>query len=99
MQDLGNFTQNCLFHFSAIYGDWNGEWVDERSVKIESFKKKKSWEFNIFVSIMGSSSLRATDKKSQARIVAEEQWLQFGQEMGIPAHIFRLGGIYGPGRR
>lgn len=34
-----------------------------------------------------------------ARLAAEEQWLCFGQNLGIAAHVFRLGGIYGPGRR
>ncbi|XP_047938987.1 protein YeeZ isoform X3 [Salvia hispanica] len=35
---------------------------------------------------------------ARARLAAEEQWLCFGQNLGIAAHVFRLGGIYGPGR-
>ena len=33
-----------------------------------------------------------------ARVLAEKQWLALGQETGLPVHIFRLAGIYGPGR-
>jgi nucleoside-diphosphate-sugar epimerase len=32
------------------------------------------------------------------RVVAEQDWLAFGEEIGVPAHVFRLAGIYGPGR-
>jgi nucleoside-diphosphate-sugar epimerase len=30
--------------------------------------------------------------------LTEAQWLELGRETGAPAHIFRLPGIYGPGR-
>jgi nucleoside-diphosphate-sugar epimerase len=33
-----------------------------------------------------------------ARLKAEDQWLSLNQESGLPVHIFRLSGIYGPGR-
>jgi nucleoside-diphosphate-sugar epimerase len=36
--------------------------------------------------------------RTKARVVAEEQWLEFGREVGCPVQIFRLAGIYGPGR-
>jgi nucleoside-diphosphate-sugar epimerase len=36
--------------------------------------------------------------RTEARVEAEEAWLQFGEETGIPTHVFRLAGIYGPGR-
>jgi nucleoside-diphosphate-sugar epimerase len=36
---------------------------------------------------------------SRQRLVAENQWLALGQRLGIPAHVFRLPGIYGPGGR
>ena len=29
---------------------------------------------------------------------AEQAWLEFGRETGVPVQIFRLAGIYGPGR-
>lgn len=45
-----------------------------------------------------SSELRATSARAKARITAEQAWLQMLAERHVPAHIFRLGGIYGPGR-
>jgi nucleoside-diphosphate-sugar epimerase len=32
------------------------------------------------------------------RLMAETQWLDAWRETGLPVHIFRLAGIYGPGR-
>lgn len=40
------------------------------------------------------SPLQSTNRRSQQRIAIEAQWLT----TGLPAHIFRLPGIYGPGR-
>jgi nucleoside-diphosphate-sugar epimerase len=36
--------------------------------------------------------------RSAWRLVAEAQWLALGREIGVPAQVFRLPGIYGPGR-
>ena len=36
--------------------------------------------------------------RTEARVSAEQAWLDFGAETGVPVHIFRLAGIYGPGR-
>lgn len=36
--------------------------------------------------------------RTEARVVAEQAWLDFGKEIGVPAQVFRLAGIYGPGR-
>ncbi len=36
--------------------------------------------------------------RTKARVVAETAWLDFGKEIGCPAQVFRLAGIYGPGR-
>ncbi|KAK9061827.1 hypothetical protein SSX86_019010 [Deinandra increscens subsp. villosa] len=35
---------------------------------------------------------------AKLRLAAEEGWLRLGHDIGLAAHIFRLGGIYGPGR-
>ncbi|GLC45217.1 hypothetical protein PLESTB_000723900 [Pleodorina starrii] len=59
---------------TGVYGDWQGEWVDE------------------------SSPCRQTSSKAIVRQEAEAAWLQLYEQHGLPAHIFRLGGIYGPGR-
>ncbi|MEZ5829317.1 MAG: SDR family oxidoreductase [Hyphomicrobiales bacterium] len=36
--------------------------------------------------------------RTEARVEAERAWLDFGAEIGVPSHVFRLAGIYGPGR-
>ena len=37
-------------------------------------------------------------ERTHARVAAERAWLAFGDETGVPVQIFRLAGIYGPGR-
>ena len=39
-----------------------------------------------------------TNQRGVNRILAENQWLEFGKEKDIATNIFRLPGIYGPGR-
>lgn len=39
-----------------------------------------------------------TSRRGELRMKAEQQWQQFYQHDGLPLHIFRLAGIYGPGR-
>ncbi len=41
-----------------------------------------------------SSALRPTTARGKARVLAEREWAS----LGLPLHIFRLAGIYGPGR-
>lgn len=59
---------------TGVYGDRNGEWVDE------------------------SSPLTPTNDRSKWRVEAERAWIDFGASAGVPVSIFRLAGIYGPGR-
>ncbi|KAL4448312.1 hypothetical protein ABPG75_005531 [Micractinium tetrahymenae] len=59
---------------TSVYGDYEGEWVDE------------------------GSELRAAGGKGFARVMAEHEWLALHDNFGLPVHIFRCGGIYGPGR-
>ena len=44
------------------------------------------------------SPLDATGPRGQARIRAESDWRALADRAGLPLHIFRLAGIYGPGR-
>lgn len=45
-----------------------------------------------------SSDLRPIGERGRRRVEAEERWLGLGRRHGRPVHIFRLAGIYGPGR-
>ena len=44
------------------------------------------------------SELRPNSKRGSRRMRAEEQWLSLRRDFDLPVHIFRLAGIYGPGR-
>ncbi len=41
---------------------------------------------------------KPNSERTEARVEAEAAWLRFGEEIGVPTHVFRLAGIYGPGR-
>lgn len=56
---------------TGVYGDHQGDWVDEET------------------------PLAPSTKRGQARVAAEAEWQAIPD---LPLHIFRLAGIYGPGR-
>ncbi len=41
---------------------------------------------------------RPVSRRSRQRVEAEEAWLAFAEDHDVPVQIFRLSGIYGPGR-
>jgi len=45
-----------------------------------------------------TAPLTPATTRGQARVVAEGQWQALARDHGLPLHIFRLPGIYGPGR-
>jgi nucleoside-diphosphate-sugar epimerase len=44
------------------------------------------------------AELRPTGERGRRRVAAEAAWLNLWREHGVPVHIFRLAGIYGPRR-
>ncbi|MEZ5777189.1 MAG: SDR family oxidoreductase [Paracoccaceae bacterium] len=42
--------------------------------------------------------LAPSTKRGRDRVLAESQWQTLADRAGLPLHIFRLAGIYGPGR-
>ena len=42
--------------------------------------------------------LSPNTERGHKRLMAEQHWLRLWREHGLPVHIFRLAGIYGPGR-
>ncbi|KAH7524132.1 hypothetical protein FEM48_Zijuj06G0086600 [Ziziphus jujuba var. spinosa] len=44
------------------------------------------------------SPTNPSDELAKLRLAAEKGWLSLGHYLGISANVFRLGGIYGPGR-
>ena len=45
-----------------------------------------------------AASLNPSSEHGRRRLDAEVAWLGLHREQGIPIHVFRLAGIYGPGR-
>jgi nucleoside-diphosphate-sugar epimerase len=45
-----------------------------------------------------ATPLAPSGERGRRRVAAEAAWLALGQRSGIPVQIFRLAGIYGPGR-
>ncbi|GAB4394593.1 MAG: SDR family oxidoreductase [Kiloniellaceae bacterium] len=45
-----------------------------------------------------TAELRGAKGRNRRRIEAEAAWLRLHEDKGLPIHIFRLAGIYGPGR-
>lgn len=44
------------------------------------------------------SALEPTGARGRRRVAAEGAWQELARAQGLPLHIFRLAGIYGPGR-
>ncbi len=45
-----------------------------------------------------NSALHPTGARGDRRAATEASWLELSRSRGVPSHIFRLAGIYGPGR-
>jgi nucleoside-diphosphate-sugar epimerase len=45
-----------------------------------------------------TAELSPTGERGRRRVAAEAGWLDLWRRRGVPVHIFRLAGIYGPGR-
>ena len=59
---------------TGVYGDRQGDWVDE------------------------TSALQPSTERGARRVAAERCWTGLQSRHGLPVHVFRLAGIYGPGR-
>lgn len=45
-----------------------------------------------------NTETRPSNKRGSRRVKAEKQWLSLYEKHNLPVHVFRLSGIYGPGR-
>ena len=70
IEQLPNLQWIGYLSTTGVYGDYQGEWVDE------------------------TSPLHAATDRTVQRVDAEKAWIA----STLPVHIFRLAGIYGPGR-
>jgi len=67
------------------------EWMGYLSTTAVYGDRKGDW-------VDETSMLNPATKRGQWRAKAEHAWQALGAETGLPVHIFRLAGIYGPGR-
>jgi nucleoside-diphosphate-sugar epimerase len=76
-QDIAQLAELAWIGYLStvgVYGDWQGQWVDE------------------------TSPPRPISERSLRRLHAERAWAAFARETGRRVEVFRLAGIYGPGR-
>ncbi len=87
--DDGDPTFNI--HASDIAKLRNLEWIGYLSTTGPYGDRNGDW-------VDETSEPRPTTKRGSRRLKAEEQWLSLMKSHNLPVHIFRLAGIYGPGR-
>ncbi len=78
VHELSNLTPRPLWlgylSTTGVYGDRQGEWVDE------------------------TTPVNPSSERAKRRVAAEHAWTAWGAAVNVPVQIFRLAGIYGPGR-
>lgn len=88
-----NFNNDPALHYHAndLMKVGSVKWVGYLSTTGVYGNQNGNW-------VNETSSLRPSHRRSQLRVKAETAWRKWGKETGIPTQIFRLAGIYGPGR-
>ena len=79
---------------TGVYGDRGGARGDDRGGDGDpdgAGKDDPGW-------VDEDSARRPTGPRGERRLAAEEGWLDLWRDHGLPVHLFRLAGIYGPGR-
>lgn len=92
----------------SIAPDESGDLVLNAAAKILRGLKRLRWiGYLSTVGVYGDhggawvdeiSECRPVSRRSKYRVAAEQDWINFGRESGLPVAILRLSGIYGPGR-
>jgi len=80
-----------LAHAQDILKLPNIEWVGYLSTTSTYGDRDGGW-------VDEASEARPSTKRGSRRLRAEDQWLSLYANHNVPVHIFRLAGIYGPGR-
>ncbi len=107
-QDIFNVLHKTDFLLISIPPDQNGDPLIPFIREILPNLKLLKWlGYLSSTSVYGNHQGKWVDETSKthptspqgiARLKAEQQWLEFGENLSLPIHIFRLSGIYGPGR-
>lgn len=80
-----------LMHAADILKIPSIEWIGYLSSTAVYGDRDGGW-------VSENAELRPSTKRGSRRLRAESQWLSLFRDHGRPVHIFRLAGIYGPGR-
>lgn len=86
-----NGDPSYLMHAKAVLETPTVEWVGYLSTTGVYGNRDGDW-------VNEEDGLLPTSQRGTRRVKAEEQWLSLLKSEGLPVHIFRLAGIYGPGR-
>ncbi len=81
----------AFLHGAAIAATETLEWIGYLSTTGVYGDHRGGW-------VDEDSPLKPSSERAERRLAAEEQWLDFWWNDGIPVQVFRLAGIYGPGR-
>ena len=91
-QDDDGHGDHVLSHYGDLLTRLGSlEWVGYLSTVGVYGDQQGAW-------VSEETSPKPNSARTEARIAAEQAWLEFGEQTGVPVHIFRLAGIYGPGR-
>tara|TARA_R110001592_G_scaffold29350_12_gene106690 strand:- start:5975 stop:6877 length:903 start_codon:yes stop_codon:yes gene_type:complete len=86
-----NGDPTFIAHAHDIVGLPNLEWIGYLSTTGSYGDRDGGW-------VDEGSYPRPSTKRGSRRLKAEEQWMSLFYSHNVPVHIFRLAGIYGPGR-
>ena len=75
----------------AMATDWAPDWFGYLSTTVVYGDWQGAW-------VSEDSETRSTSTRGLARLRAEAAWAELSTARGLGLHVFRLAGIYGPGR-
>lgn len=91
-QDDGHHGDHVLTHYGDTLAKLGSlQWVGYLSTVGVYGDQQGNW-------VSEETLPKPNSARTEARVLAEQAWLDFGEKTGVPVHIFRLAGIYGPGR-
>jgi nucleoside-diphosphate-sugar epimerase len=108
LQDAGGALAGTTHLLSSVPPDEAGDPVLDHHDRDLAVLKGLAWSGYLSTTgvygdrkggwVSESSPLRARSLRATRRVAAESRWLDLHTHHGQPVHIFRLAGIYGPGR-
>ncbi|MBT3786974.1 MAG: SDR family oxidoreductase [Alphaproteobacteria bacterium] len=109
LADAGSALKGVTHLLSSVPPDETGDPVlDCHADDLEALAQNTAWAGYLSTTVVygnrdggwvDESSARTPGvARGQRRVDAEDRWIALGQASNIPVHLFRLAGIYGPGR-